>query len=223
MAQGIGFPFTIVEPPYWREACVALSESDPVMARLIERFKGRALKGGYEPFKMLVRFIIEQQISLKTADKVWERFVKACPEMTPLLVSRKHRRTLRSVGLSERKIDCIWDICRFFIEEEQQMVDYDRLDDQEIVKRLMSIKGVDEWMAQMFLIFVLHRPNVLPLSDTRLIKAIENEYFDSEMFNGMEISERRRKLDQITTCWNPWRTVATWYMWQSFEANTVSY
>ena len=172
---------------------------------------------------MLVRFIIEQQISLKTADKVWERFVKACPEMTPLLVSRKHRRTLRSVGLSERKIDCIWDICRFFIEEEQQMVDYDRLDDQEIVKRLMSIKGVDEWMEQMFLIFVLHRPNVLPLSDTRLIKAIENEYFDSEMFNGMEISERRRKLDQITTCWNPWRTVATWYMWKSFEANTVSY
>lgn len=136
---------------------------------------------------------------------------------------RKHRKTLRSTGLSERKIDYILDICRFFDEEIQGDGFLESLEDEAVIEKLITIKGVGEWTAQMFLIFALLRPNVLPLADLGLIRAIEVNYFPNGGFSGMNSVERMNAIRKVSEKWQPWQTVATWYLWRSLQNGQIQY
>lgn len=211
-------------PQYWKEACETLSQADPVMARIIEvAGRDNVLQSRGQPFETMLRSIVGQQISTRAANSIWDRFQKACPELEPRKIMRKHRKTLRSTGLSERKIDYILDICRFFDEEIQEEGFLENLEDDEIIKKLITIKGVGEWTAQMFLIFALLRPNVLPLADLGLIRAIELNYFPDDGFSGMTSVQRMNAIREVSKKWLPWQTVATWYLWRSLQNGQIQY
>lgn len=217
MAQGL-------IPQYWKEACETLSQADPIMARIIEvAGRDNVLQSRGQPFETMLRSIVGQQISTRAANAIWERFQKACPELEPRKIMRKHRKTLRSTGLSERKIDYILDICRFFDEEIQGEGSLESLEDEAIIEKLVTIKGVGEWTAQMFLIFALLRPNVLPLADLGLIRAIEVNYFPNGGFSGMTSVERMNAIRKVSEKWQPWQTVATWYLWRSLQNGQIQY
>lgn len=210
-------------PAYWDEACEYLAGADPVMAGLIRRYEKSYPESGRKPFETLVRSIVGQQISLKAADNIWERLIKLCPILSPETVAGCDRSSLRSVGLSERKVDYILDVCRFFAEGGLSDEDLEDLSDEALIERLTSIKGVGLWTAQMFLIFTLRRPNVLPTADAGLIRAIVTQYLEAESFEALSARQKRKVLEATGERWAPWKTVATWYLWRSLDTEIVLY
>ena len=153
------------KPEWWDQAKKELSEADPVMAQIIRANPEGFLATRGNPFETLLRSVIGQQISVKAAANIWERFAKACKEIKPEIITRKHRRTLRTAGLSERKIEYVFDICRFFLENPDAADGFQHRSNEEVIKELCTIKGVGPWTAEMFLIFALRRPDVAPMLD----------------------------------------------------------
>lgn len=209
------------KPQWWDEARKDLSKADPVMASIIEGVGAQYLQSRGGPFETLLRSIVGQQISVKAASNIWARFVKACPVLTPEVISRKHRKTLRSVGLSERKIDFVFDVCRFFMAESEFLEAMNELEDEEIIEKLTTIKGVGRWTAEMFLIFTLNRPNVLPLVDFGFLEAMRRAYFPRIKQEDWSAVDRKEEILQITSKWEPWRSAATWYLWRSLNNSPV--
>ena len=164
-----------------------------------------------------------KQISTKAAQTIWRNFAAACPEMTPQRVAKKHRRTLRSCGLSERKIDYILDICRYFLEEKITFELLEGMSEQEIIDCLTSIKGVGRWTAEMFLIFTLGRQNVFPVADLGIIKAIEKLYFSAEELQALDAQQKQIKILKLSENWAPYKTAASWFLWRSLNNSPVRY
>lgn len=133
------------KPEWWDQAKKELSEADPVMAQIIRANPEGFLATRGNPFETLLRSVIGQQISVKAAANIWERFAKACKEIKPEIITRKHRRTLRTAGLSERKIEYVFDICRFFLENPDAADGFQHRSNEEIIKELCTIKGVGPW------------------------------------------------------------------------------
>lgn len=225
MAQGITVRGEVCPscPAYWDEACEYLAGVDPVMAELIRRYGKTYPESSGNSFETLIRSIVGQQISLKAADNIRERLTALCPVLTPEAVAGCDRSSLRSVGLSERKVDYILDVCRFFTEGGLSDEDLKELSDEALIERLTSIKGVGLWTAQMFLIFTLCRPNVLPTADAGLIRAIVTQYLEAESFGALSARQKRKVLDATGERWAPWKTVATWYLWRSLDTEIVLY
>lgn len=211
------------KPQWWDQAVKEISAADPVMARLIQQSPEGHLESRGSPFETLLRSVIGQQISVKAAQNIWARFVKACPDLTPESIRRKHRKTLRATGLSERKVDFVLDICRFFIEEKNISDSFDKLTDEQVIEALCTIKGVGLWTAQMFLIFTLRRPNVAPLVDYGFLKALSRTYFPDVAFDQWNAKERKEEILSLTNRWDPWKTVATWYLWRSLNNDPMQY
>jgi len=115
------------------------------------------------------------------------------------------------------KIDYVYDACRFFKERESLSEAWSKASDEDVIRELLLIQGLGMWSAQMFLIFGLRRPDVCPLEDDRLVRALEKSYFEEGYFENIPYSERRKLLEQVSKPWRPWRTVATWYLWHSSE------
>ena len=210
-------------PEWWEQAKVELSASDPLMADLIAKAPDLTLLTRGDPFETLLRSVIGQQISVKAAANVWERFSDACGTLNPEIIRRKHRRTLRGAGLSERKVDFVYDICRYFLEKPDVTEHFERFSDEEIVRELCSIKGVGQWTAEMFLIFSLRRPNVAPLVDYGFMKAIGMVYFPGQGFESLSASDRRNAMLTVIAKWEPWKTAATMYLWRSLNNAPVQY
>lgn len=208
---------SIGKPQWWDAAKRDLCKTDPIMASIINGVGEGFLESRGGPFETLLRSIVGQQISVKAAANIWERFVKACPILTPEAVSRKHRKTLRSVGLSERKIDFVLDVCRFFVEEKAFIESMDELDDEAIIEKLTTIRGVGRWTAEMFLIFTLNRPDVLPLVDFGFLEALRRAYFPEVNPEEWSAVNRNEEILKITSKWQPWRSAATWYLWRSLN------
>lgn len=214
---------TPVLPGWWKEACEELSKRDEKMAELINVYSHAALTSVQDPFGTLIRSVIGQQISTKAAQTIWRNFAAACPEMTPQRVAKKHRRTLRSCGLSERKIDYILDICRYFLEEKITFELLEGMSEQEIIDCLTSIKGVGRWTAEMFLIFTLGRQNVFPVADLGIIKAIEKLYFSAEELQALDAQQKQIKILKLSENWAPYKTAASWFLWRSLNNSPVRY
>ena len=179
------------KPEWWEQAKKELSEADPVMAEIIKANPEGYLETRGNPFETLLHSVIGQQISVKAAANIWERFAKSCKEIKPEIISRKHRRTLRTAGLSERKIDYVFDICRFFIENPDAADGFQHRSNEEIIKELCTIKGVGPWTAEMFLIFALGRPDVAPMIDYGFIKAVGRAYFPEIAFEEWSAADRK--------------------------------
>ena len=205
-----------VVPDYWEEARADLIRRDRILRRLIPKHPGVALISRGDPFVTLARSITGQQISVKAAQSVWERVCAAVPRQTPQAFLKVGPERLAGCGLSRRKVEYILDLAGKF---RGKLVHPDRwacMDDEEVISELVQIRGIGRWTAEMFLIFNLLRPNVLPLDDLGLLKAISVHYFSGEPVSRSEARE-------VADNWEPWRTVATWYMWRSLDPVPVEY
>ncbi len=203
------------KPDYWPAACHALSRNDPVMARLIRAYPDAVLKSRGNAFETLLRAIVGQQISVKAADAVWAR-VCAATTAKPESVSILSIDDLRACGLSRMKAEYAIDLASHFVSGRIKPRRWAHMDDEAIIAELVDVRGIGRWTAEMFLIFHLLRPNVWPVDDLGLLKAIGVHYR-----GGKKISAKEARL--VGEAWQPWRTVATWYLWRSLDPVVVEY
>lgn len=203
-------------PDYWQQASSELAQIDPVMAGFVERFAGVSLVSRGDPFSTLVRSIVGQQISVKAADSVWLRLSAALPVLAPAEVLASAPDALRACGLSARKVEYLGDLARHF---SAGLIHVDRwvsMSDAEIIAELTAVRGIGLWTAEMFLIFNQLRPDVFPLDDIGLQKAVARHYFAGER-------PVRKELVKLGESFRPWRSVATWYLWRSLDPVPVEY
>jgi DNA-3-methyladenine glycosylase II len=209
-----------VTPEYWDEACRHLARRDRVMKKLIPRFGEARLQSRGDAFTTLARSIVGQQISVKAAQSVWDRFVALLgvpsTRIPPAAVEAAPPQSLREAGLSQRKAEYLLDLARHFSSGAVQVPQWRQMDDEAIIEQLVAIRGIGRWTAEMFLIFHLMRPNVLPLDDLGLLKGISLSYFSGEPVSRAEARE-------VGDAWAPYRSVATWYIWRSLDPLPVDY
>ncbi|MBS0401858.1 MAG: DNA-3-methyladenine glycosylase 2 family protein [Proteobacteria bacterium] len=206
----------VMTPAYWDAACEHLTRKDRVLRRLIPRFGDACLQSRGDAFITLARSIVGQQISVKAAQSVWERFEALPRRMTPAAVLKLKVDDMRGAGLSARKVEYLVDLALHFDAGKIHVDDWVAMDDESIIAELVAIRGIGRWTAEMFLMFHLLRPDVLPLDDVGLIKGISTNYFSGEPVSRSEARE-------VAAGWAPWRSVATWYMWRSLEPLPVAY
>jgi DNA-3-methyladenine glycosylase II len=203
-------------PTYWEEAKIELMKRDRILNKLIPQFGDLQLVGRGEPFSTLARSIIGQQISVKAAETVWQRFLATCPKCNPQQVIKAGPENLAASGLSKRKTEYILDLAGHFKAKRVHPDKWVEMEDEEVIAEMVQIRGIGRWTAEMFLIFNLLRPNVLPLDDLGLLKGISINYFSGEPVS-------RSDAREVSANWEPWRTVATWYLWRSLDPVPVEY
>jgi DNA-3-methyladenine glycosylase II len=203
-------------PRYWPQASRELARIDPVMCRLIEAHAGASLVSRGDPFATLVRSIVGQQISVKAADTVWTRLVATVGMPNPRAILDGTVEQLRGCGLSARKVEYITDLAHGFDSGQIRARRWSGMTDAEIVAELTAVRGIGVWTVEMFLIFNLLRPDVFPLDDIGLQKAVALHYLSGTR-------PERRELARIGERWRPWRSVATWYLWRSLDPLPVAY
>lgn len=203
-------------PPYWRHAKNEISASDPIMAKVIKDCGRGGLTGQGDPFVTLVHAIVAQQISVRSADSIWKRLEKMAGGIAPEKIAGCKEVELHSVGLSRRKASYIRDIAIAFQDGTISPSMWRGKDDEQVIAELLVLRGVGRWTAEMFLIFHLLRPDVLPLGDIGLIRACKRHYAEGGSLALEEIT-------CLADSWRPWRSVATWYLWRSLDPTQVSY
>jgi DNA-3-methyladenine glycosylase II len=203
-------------PQYWNEACRTLAKHDRVLKELIAEYRDARLRSRGAAFETLLRAIVGQQISVKAAQSVWDRFEEKVGAVSTQAVLELTPGVLRECGLSRQKIEYMQDLARHFESGALNPRQFRSLDDEELIKRLCDVRGIGRWTAEMFLIFHLRRPDVYPLQDIGLIRAVERHYLGGRKAGRDEVSEAGER-------WRPWRTVATWYLWRSLDPFPVEY
>lgn len=203
-------------PIYWQQATKELAQNDKVMNALILRYTDATFKSRGDAFITLVRSIVGQQISVKAAESVWQKLTTTLPNITPSQLDNADSNTLRSCGLSFRKISYIKDCAHHFMDDSLNKATWNELNDEELIVILTKIKGIGRWTAEMFLIFHLQRPNVLPIDDIGLQRAISTHYNKNQTID-------KTTIRKIAEPWQPWCSVATWYLWRSLDPIPVEY
>jgi DNA-3-methyladenine glycosylase II len=206
----------VPNPAFWDDACKHLMKKDRVMKRLIPQFGDACLETRGDAFVTLARSIVGQQISVKAAQTVWERFALLPRKMTPSNVLKLKVDDMRAAGLSVRKVEYLVDLALHFDNGALHVKSWDGMSDDEIVAELIAIRGIGRWTAEMFLIFHMMRPNVLPLDDVGLITGISRNYFSGDVVS-------RSDAREVAAAWAPYCTVATWYIWRSLDPVPVDY
>ncbi len=213
-------PAAAVTPTYWDEACKHLSKRDRVMRKLIPQFGEARLQCRGDAFTTLARSIVGQQISVRAAQSVWERFIALSggrsTRLQPAAVLALEVTAMREAGLSARKVEYLRDLAIHFTDGTVHVRQWQQMDDEAIIEELVAVRGIGRWTAEMFLIFHLMRPNVLPLDDVGLLRGISLNYFSGEPVSRAEARE-------VGDAWAPYRSVATWYLWRSLDPVPVEY
>jgi len=203
-------------PDYWAEACKHLTKRDRVMRRLIPQVGDVAPYPRGDAFSTLARSIVGQQVSVASAQRVWDRLAALPRSMTPRSVLKLKVDDMRAAGLSARKVEYLVDLALHFDSGQLHVKQWDQMDDPAIVAELVAIRGISRWTADMFLIFHLARPNVLPLDDATLIQGISQHYFSGDPVS-------RSDAREVAEAWKPWCSVASWYIWRSLAPLPVDY
>lgn len=194
------------------QAIQHLSAADARLAAIIKSVGGYTINAGGEPFQSLVEAIMYQQLAGSAADAIHGRFMALYRNRFPtpprLLLTPKEK--LRSVGLSGRKVEYIIDLATRVNSKQLDLNGLAAMHNEQVIEQLTTVKGIGRWTAEMFLIFCLGRPDVLPVGDLGLRKAMQKTY----SLRNLPLPERMEKIAQP---WRPYRSVATWYMWKSLE------
>ncbi len=198
-------------PRYWGQAVVELADRDATLGLLIEQAPEARWRRRSDAFSALARAIVGQQISTQAAHSVWTRLIGCVPSFAPDSLAAADHVTLRGAGLSRQKARYVQDLASHFATGSLDPARWRRMDDESVIEDLTRVKGIGRWTAEMFLIFHLQRPDVLPAGDLGLQKAISVHYN-----RGRPLTEK--KLRRLAEPWAPWRTVATWYLWRSLDA-----
>jgi DNA-3-methyladenine glycosylase II len=205
-----------VKPAYWDDACKHLMKKDRVMKRLIPEFGDACLQTRGDAFVTLARSIVGQQISVKAAQTVWDRFALLLKKISASQVLKLKVDDMRAAGLSARKVEYLVDLALHFDTGVVNVNAWETMDDDSIIAELTAIHGIGRWTAEMFLIFHLMRPNVLPLDDIGLINGISKSYFSGDVVS-------RSDAREVAAAWVPYCSVATWYIWRSLDPLPVEY
>jgi len=203
-------------PAYWAAACEHLMRKDRVLRRLVPKFPGAAIETRGDPFVTLARSVVGQQISVKAAQSVWTRFSGLMKTVKPAQVLKLSTEDMRGAGLSARKVEYLQDLATYFQTGKVSVKQWHLMEDEAIITELVAIRGIGRWTAEMFLMFYLLRPDVLPLDDVGLLNGISKLYFSGEPVSRSEVRDLAR-------AWEPYRSVATWYIWRSLDPEPVAY
>lgn len=201
---------------YWYKALNDLKRKDKILAKIIINNQKEQLTIRDRYFISLIRAIIGQQISVKAAQSIWVKFKKKYKTISPKKLSKENIRNLRKLGLSKQKASYVKNISNFFLLNKVKIKNWKNLPDDKIINELTSIKGIGTWTAEMFLIFSLGRPNVFPIKDLGLLKAISINY-------KKKLPLQKSFLIKLKKKWHPWCSVATWFLWRSIDPIPVSY
>ncbi|MDO8263408.1 MAG: DNA-3-methyladenine glycosylase 2 family protein [Gallionella sp.] len=207
---------SVATPAYWEDACKHLMKKDRVMKRLIPQFGDACLQTRGDAFVTLARSIVGQQISVKAAQTVWDRFALLPKKVTAGNVLKLKVDDMRAAGLSVRKVEYLVDLALHFDNGQVHVKGWEAMDDETIIGELTAIRGIGRWTAEMFLIFHLMRPNILPLDDVGLISGISKSYFSGDVVS-------RSDAREVAAAWAPYCSVATWYIWRSLDPLPVAY
>ena len=214
--RAVASPDFGVTPDFWADACKHLIKKDRVMRRLIPQFGDACLQSRGDPFVTLARSIVGQQISVQAAQTIWDRFVLLPKQLNPNAVLKLKVDDMRACGLSARKVEYLVDLALHFQSGALHADNWPDMQDDAIISELIAIRGIGRWTAEMFLIFYMMRPNILPLDDVGLINGISQNYFSGETVSRSEARE-------VAAAWKPYCTVATWYLWRSLDPVPVAY
>lgn len=211
-------PGLLVKPEFWLKAKRELVRGDPVMAKIIRSHPRVSLQRRGEPFFTLARSIVGQQISVKAAQSIWNRVAALAPEMQPaqIIALRARTRRLKAAGLSDRKVEYIVDLAKHFANGTIHPHRWGVMSDDQVIDELVQVRGIGRWTAEMFLMFNLLRPDVFPVADLGLQKAVHLHYYN-------DVKITLEKLREHGEAWRPWRSVATWYLWRSLDPVPVEY
>ena len=200
-----------MRPDFWLKAKRELARNDPVLAKIIRAYPKVSIERRGEPFYTLARSIVGQQISVKAAQSIWNRVAALAPGMQPA-----GKRRLKAAGLSDRKVEYIVDLAKHFAAGTIHPHRWDSMGDEDVIDELVQVRGIGRWTAEMFLMFNLLRPDVFPVGDLGLQKAVHLHYYNDERI----ALERLRAHGEM---WRPYRSVATWYLWRSLDPVPVEY
>ncbi|HPU53093.1 MAG TPA: hypothetical protein PK359_16150 [Burkholderiaceae bacterium] len=234
MAARLSATAVPVPPAYWPTARRSLARRDRVMGDIMRSCGPVHLVPRTDPFLTLARSIVGQQISVAAAQTIWSRVEKACGTVHPDRVSRMREATLLRCGLSARKVEYLRDLSGRFRTGALDPVRWQSMDDESVIGELTQVHGIGRWTAEMFLIFNLLRPDVLPLDDIGLLRAIALKYPAEEPdVSGDDAADSRsaawrhrqtrRQAEILGERWRPWRSAATWYLWRSLDPVAVEY
>jgi len=214
-----------LKPAYWDAATAALAKRDGVLRKLIRAHPGVHLTSRGDPFTSLARAIVGQQISVKAAETIWRRFAlaahprsgtKVVRKLDPRAVAALEIEALRLCGLSGRKAQYLLDLSTHFTSGRLDPKQWKKLDDEALIEALVAVKGIGRWTAEMFLIFHELRADVLPVDDIGLQRAVAVQYNRGERVVPAAMRE-------LAARWQPYRSVATWYLWRSLDPIPVEY
>ncbi|BAQ67135.1 DNA-3-methyladenine glycosylase [Geminocystis sp. NIES-3709] len=201
-------------PPYWQEAVSFLHQQDKIISQLITAYPQQPLQHTHHnPFETLVKAVIGQQISVKAATTIYDRLSTQLMAISPHHFLELSPSQLRQCGLSRQKVEYLGNIASAFIDGILTPQQWHEMDDEQVIKQLTKIKGIGQWTAQMFLIFYLQRPDVLPLKDIGLVNIIKQHYGNLSTSEMITLAQR----------WQPYRTVAVWYLWLSLDGVAIHY
>jgi DNA-3-methyladenine glycosylase II len=190
-----------------------LARRDPVLRELIQRHGdcGLADSQHTDPFTALVHAIISQQLSSKAAATIAARFAALFDGVpTPAQAAAKPDAALRGVGLSGQKLGYLRDLCRRIGDGSLPLHALEQMTDEDVITSLTRVKGIGRWTAEMFLMFRLHRPDVLPVGDLGIVKAVQRAY-------RLRKAPTPDRLIRIGESWRPYRSIACWYLWASLD------
>ena len=204
-------------PLYWHKAKKILSKKDPIIRRIIKKYKKGFLTTRSNPFFSLCRTIVGQQVSVASADSIWSKFAKKCKgNIKPKVVLKTSSRILKSAGLSRQKISYLKIIAKAFKNKSFNVKEIKKMDDNEAIEYITKLKGLGVWSAEMFLMFNLNRPDIFPIKDIGLLRAISKNY-------KISYPPSKRFINKISKIHLGYRTVFTWYMWRSVDSGEVEY
>ena len=206
-----------IKPPiFWQKAKKILSKKDNKLSKIIKSYPDDFLFSKSDPFYTLARSIVGQQISVKSAQSVWNKLEVKIIRIKPKIIATTHSGTLKSVGLSRQKVGYLKNLANAFIEKKIKIKTWEKMTDEEIIQDLIQIKGIGRWTAEMFLIFNLCRADIFPLDDIGMIKGLCKLY-------DIPYPTERKTIINIGKKWKPYRSVATWYLWRSLDPIPVEY
>ena len=200
----------------WLLAINNLKKKDKILKEIINKYKTEKLYSKKNAFLTLAKSITGQQISVKAANSIWLQLEKKIKKIDPNNILKIKINGIKKCGFSKQKVNYLLNLANFFKKNKNIEKKWKRVEDEKVIEDLVKIKGIGRWTAEMFLIFYLLRPNIFPSADIGLLRAISINYNLKYPLKESEVKEFKKK-------WQPWSTVATWYLWRSLDPIPVKY
>ena len=202
-------------PDYWEKGKKELKKIDKNIKKIIELYEFPSLTTREDMFYTLIRSIVGQQISVRAADTIWDKIVNEAKEIRPEIIYSMDENIMRDCGLSKRKVEYMKAVSEKWLNGYDK-INWHELSDEAVTEKLVEIRGIGKWTAEMILIFTLMRPDIFPMGDIGAIRALEKIYNKGQKMN-------KEQIEEIVKKWKPWRTIATWYLWRSIDPVPVQY